>query len=303
MKNPLPDYLEGSTLDTTSLWLKFKRAIQCLLTDVSPRLNIRVLFWHHFKRIPNLKAPRDLNEKVAVMKLTVFRQDPLIKRCADKHEVKKYLDELGYGHLCIKTLRVYERVEDIEWDALPDKCMIKWNFAYGMNVFVKDKGTLDIPAVEKQLRDWEKVDYWKLLAETQYEGIPKRIICEEYIESENGLEDYKVYCFHGKPMFFMLCVGRRYGKPSYFYYDTDWNLMYISKHYAPGDQVGPHPRPPQLEKMVEYARELSKPFEYVRVDFYDTGSEVYFGEFTFTPFGGLDNDKSQEGLDMLGDML
>ena len=45
-------------------------------------------------------------------------------------------------------------------------------------------------------------------------------------------------------------------------------------------------RPWHLEEMLEVARRLSGPFEFVRVDLYDTPKGVRFGELTFTPTNG-----------------
>ena len=39
--------------------------------------------------------------------------------------------------------------------------------------------------------------------------------------------------------------------------------------------------------MKNLAKELSKGFSYVRVDFYLINNEIYFGELTFTPDSGI----------------
>ena len=48
------------------------------------------------------------------------------------------------------------------------------------------------------------------------------------------------------------------------------------------------PRPMCLDEMLYYSRMMSSPFPFVRVDFYNVGDKLYFGELTFSPGGGID---------------
>ncbi len=44
-----------------------------------------------------------------------------------------------------------------------------------------------------------------LSLEMHYRDIRRRIICEEYIEAEGGLPDYKFHCSNGKVRFILVC--------------------------------------------------------------------------------------------------
>ena len=111
-------------------------------------------------------------------------------------------------------------------------------------------------------------------------------------------KDYKVYCFNGKAKYVMVCVGRENdGHPLFFYYDCDWNKLPYSQ-----DAID-HPdfivkKPKCLDYLFECAEKLSKPFPFVRADFYLVNDRVYFGELTFTPSGGLDSQRLSN-VDML----
>ena len=118
-----------------------------------------------------------------------------------------------------------------------------------------------------------------------------------------SIEDYKIYCFNGKPKFCLLCVERNLGKPKYFYFDKEWNLLRINQAGKDAPENFTIPKPESIDKMYEYAEKLAKPFEFVRVDFYDYKSKPIFGELTFTPAGCVDLDYFEDVDKKLGDML
>lgn len=117
-------------------------------------------------------------------------------------------------------------------------------------------------------------------------------------------EDYKVYCFNGEPKFILVCVGREIGgHPKFFFLDDNWNLARINKDSINAPEGFCVEKPSCFEKLLEYSRILSKPFPFVRVDFYIVKEKVYFGELTFTPSGGLDSNRLPETDIMMGNML
>lgn len=103
-------------------------------------------------------------------------------------------------------------------------------------------------------------------------------------------KDYKVYCIHGVPTYILLCVGREKGTPLYYFFDTDWKHKRISVDDFDVPEDFTVKKPACLDKMIECAWKLSKPFPFVRVDFFVCGEKLYFGELTFTPSAGYDTD-------------
>ena len=75
-----------------------------------------------------------------------------MRQCADKYRVRDYVDGCGCGGTLNRLLAVYDRPEDIDWDALPERFAVKWNFGCGYNLICTDKSALDTNAAEKQLR-------------------------------------------------------------------------------------------------------------------------------------------------------
>lgn len=116
-------------------------------------------------------------------------------------------------------------------------------------------------------------------------------------------EDYKVYCFNGEAKYVMVCVGReKGGHPLFFYYDREWNKMPFSQDALDHPEYTVE-RPRCIEKLFAYADKLSKPFPFVRADFYVIGDKVYFGELTFTPSGGLDSLRLKKTDLILGQLV
>jgi hypothetical protein len=122
----------------------------------------------------------------------------------------------------------------------------------------------------------------------QYKYIPKKILCERFLEDDNGegvIPDYKVYCFHGQPQ--AILVMRDRGKETKAeFFDVNWiELEHCKKYIHPEERSAP---PQCLNEMLETAKGLSAPFPFVRCDFYVANGRLVFGELTFTPAGGLD---------------
>ena len=62
-------------------------------------------------------------------------------------------------------------------------------------------------------------------------------------------------------------------------------------------------RPINLERMIACAETLSKPFPFVRVDFYEVQGKVIFGELTFTPTGCMGAYYAKDAYLELGNAL
>ncbi len=282
-----------------------ERAFYASLSYLSPKLNTELLFLKKFGRLPDLKTPRTLNEKLLKLKLERYGTDPLVRQCADKYRVRDFVEQRGCGGSLNPLIAVYDRVEQIDWDALPRQFAMKWNFGCGYNLICTDKSALDIAAAEKKLKRWGKEPFWAYYSELQYRNVEKKIIVEEYIGMDNGIlpEDYKFYCFNGRAYCVMLCEGREEGWPRFYFFDRDFQLMRINRDSKAAPEGFSLPRPEGLEEAFHTADLLSAGFPFVRVDLYLVEGKVRFGEMTFTPAAALDNKRLPETDLMFGDML
>ncbi|HEY4601036.1 MAG TPA: ATP-grasp fold amidoligase family protein [Cerasibacillus sp.] len=296
-------FLKKSDL-VMSLYRKYLRKKRSLLSMLSPTFATKLLYKEYFGKSLDLKNPETLNEKVQWLKLNTYNNNHLVTQCADKYQVRKYVEESGCSEILNDLINVWDSVDKIEWDILPYKFALKVNHGCGYNIICNDKSKLNIKRAEAQLEKWMKEDFWKLRAEINYKYIPKRIICEKYIETESGLlpDDYKFYCFNGEPKFVMLCVGREKGRPKFFYFDREWNLMPYTRDAIENPDIKIE-KPDGIDEMFKYAEKLCKPFPFVRADFYLDKGKTIFGELTFTPSAGLDTKRLPETDKILGDFL
>ncbi len=231
---------------------------------------------------PDIDNPRSFNEKIMWLKL--YNQDPLITTCADKYAVKQYVaDRIGEEHI-VPTIGTWKRPEDIDFDALPDKFVLKVNWSSGFNIIVPDKSKLNKADVMAKLRDWirpERNSYYDQF-NWGYKNMKPVIYAEEYLEQIAGqVYDYKLYMCGGKFEYMFIATDRsNHDLLTFDFFDKDFNhlpLTYGGRRNAPV----PPEKPVHFEEMIEYAEKLAEPFPFVRVDFYDVGDRVLLGEMTF----------------------
>lgn len=281
------------------------RKIMAIISTFSPTLTSKIYYEIKLKKKLDLKNPKTFNEKLMWLKLSEYENDELIIQCADKYKVREYVENCGCREILNELIDVYDNVDEIDFKKLPNKFVLKCNHAAGYNIICQDKSKLDIDKTKKQLKKWLKSDYWKYVAELQYKNVEKKIICEKFLESKDGnaIEDYKIYCFNGKPLFCMVCVGRNFGKPKYYFMDREWKLMRINPAGINAQSDFTIDKPDCIDEMYTYAEKLSKPFKFVRADFYDYNSKTIFGELTFTPAGCVDKNYNDETQEKLGNLI
>lgn len=246
---------------------------------------MRRLFYKCNRYFPNFENPKTFNEKIHWFKL--YYHNPLITTCCDKFAVKEYVEKvLGKGYT-VPTIKSWTNVNDINFDELPEKFVLKVNWASGYNIIVKNKSLLNIDKVKHRLNQWMQPwsnSYYHSF-NWGYKDMKPVIYAEEYIEQMDGqLYDYKFHCTNGIPRNFLVAADR-FKHKSFNFYDMDWNLL-------PFTRGGPNikyeiEKPKLFDKMVEFSKILSAPFPFVRCDFYEIGDKVYLGEMTFYPGGGL----------------
>lgn len=282
-----------------------RRSFYAALSYLSPRLNTRLLFKRKFGRWPDLEEPKTLNEKLLKLKLESFGTDPLVRQCADKYAVRSFVEERGLGHILNGLIAVYDRPQDIDFEALPERFAIKWNFGCGYNLIVPDKSALDIPAAVRQLEKWGKEPFWSYYSELQYRGVEKKIIIEDFIQGKGKAapEDYKFYCFDGHAYCCMVCQGREEGWPKFYFMDRNFELLRINRDSKAAPEGFSLPMPKLYPQAIEAAETLSKGFPFVRVDLYVEEDRLIFGEMTFTPAAALDNQRLPETDLLFGSIM
>jgi hypothetical protein len=210
------------------------------------------------------------------------------------------------GALLPRLLGVFRRSEDIDFCRLPDAFALKCTHASGYNIICRRKSELNLEDARAKLSRWLKQNFSRIYGELHYARIPPRIVCEEYLGDGGGVPplDYKVYCFNGEAHCVMVCSDRGtdgHGA-SYVHFDVNWRGILPYDKTAESTPGG-HPKPPCLEQMIAAAERLSRPFPFVRVDFYCIRGDPVFGELTFTPAGCIDPDSTDLAQQELGRLI
>ena len=237
----------------------------------------------------DLDHPKTFSEKTQWLKLHDHLEDKYM--LVDKYLVRDWVKEKIGEEYLIPLLGVYDHFDEIDFDKLPDRFMLKTNHGASWNIPVLDKSKFDKADAREKVERWLKLNYCYLMGglDRQYERIRPRIIIEKYIANKGGdLYDYKFFCFDGEPKI-ILYVTDRYtdGQERMIFYDTDWNLQPFNYDMSL-EQPQDIPRPQNLEKMVEVARKLSAGFTMVRVDLYSLpDGSIKFGELTLTTESGI----------------
>ena len=278
-----------------------------------PITTVKLRFLIRFKRFPDLKHPHDLNEKILYLKL--FSDTSQWTQLADKYKVRDYVKSCGLESILIPLYGVWERVEDIPFDELPQRFILKANNGDGKGTNVKvDKAKMsdaDWASLRKRLQEWLSANHIGALSgEPQYRDIKPMILAEELLpcgEGETSLIDYKLWSFNGEPYSFLICSERQEDgfHTTVDCYDMNWNRFPENMQASPHISVATKaiPRPACLDEMIEVARKLSKPFPEVRVDLYAVNGKLYFGEMTFTSLGGMMDYYTPEYLRKMGERV
>lgn len=227
----------------------------------------------------DLRNPRTFNEKIQWLKL--YDRNPLYHTLVDKYEVKRYVAEIIGSEHIIPTLGVWDSFDDIDFDMLPNRFVLKCTHDSGSIVIVKDKGKFHVDDARDKLEKALKTNYYMLSREWVYKHVRPRIIAEEYMEDnkQGDLRDYKVFNFNGIPSIIQVDFDRFVSHKRNLY-SKDWDYIEASIEY-PNDPATEIHRPKSLEKMLELAEKLSEKIPFVRTDFYLIDDRVFFGEMTF----------------------
>lgn len=245
-----------------------------------------------FKRKIELNNPVSLSDKIIYIEL--YKRSPLASSCTDKFEVRNYVTDKGLEHILVPIVGgPWNNLDEINFDKLPRKFVLKGTHGCKMNYIVDDKMHLDKNKCYKEMNRWLKTTYGKYSIEPHYLEITHRIYAEYFLGNQESLIDYKFYCLNGVPSFVNVSSDRHSDGDKAMVvtqelYDLNWKPIFEvkkSRRELPGK--GNITKPKNLYDMIEIAKILSKDFDFVRVDLYNVNGKIYFGELTFTPFAGV----------------
>ncbi|MCR4824729.1 MAG: oligosaccharide flippase family protein, partial [Bacteroidales bacterium] len=248
------------------------------------RLFLKAKYRIIFGRPLSVSGPSAFTEKIQWQKLR--DRNPLYHTLVDKAAVKPYVaGRIGEEHV-IPTLGVWDRPEEIDWEALPARFVLKCTHDSGSTVICTDKAAFDREAACAKLSAALACDYWRRDREWAYKDVPPRIIAEAYLGT--GLADYKIFCFGGRPEFLFVATDRDNPaeETKFDFFDTSWQHLDLRNGHP--NAAVPPAKPAHFARMLELAEALAGDFPQVRIDFYETpDGRVLFGEYTFYHWSGF----------------
>ena len=273
------------------------------LNWVPDSLYLKVLYRVIMGRKLNLKNPKEYNEKLQWLKLN--DRKPEYSTMVDKYEVRGYIEDLLGDKYLIPCLGIYDSVDDIDIDALPDRFVLKCTHDSGSVEICKDKSSFDIEGARHRLSQAMKRNYYATYREWPYKYVKPRIIAEGYLEGDGGdLKDYKVMCFNGEAKIIEVHENRFVeGKVhTQTFYDREWNIVPLTQvETVTVDRPGERPR--QLDEILRLSELIAKDMYHARIDWYIEGDKIYFGEITFFDGSGFESFSTPEMERMLVDMI
>ncbi|MEK5427755.1 ATP-grasp fold amidoligase family protein [Cytobacillus sp. FSL R7-0680] len=280
-----------------------KNTIELLSHKIPDSLYLNIKHKYHTGEKLNLSNPKTFSEKIHWLKLN--HRKNLYSEYCDKLLVRSHISkDLGDDYL-IPLIDVYENIDQIDWDNLPEKFVLKCTHGSGCNIICNDKSNFNIADAKNKLKKWMRRNWYWYGREWPYKFIEPKIILEKYMVDnieDTSLTDYKFYCFDGSPKYCQVIRGR-HSDETIDFYDTEWNHMEFTGLKKTAKKSSGMPKPNNHAEMLDVSSKLSEGIPFVRVDLYSIQRKVYFGELTFFPQSGFGEFIPKEWNKKIGELI
>lgn len=261
-----------------------------ILNIMSDEAYLKLIFRLKLGKHLDLNNPKTFNEKLQWLKL--YDRKPIYTKMVDKFEVKEYVADLIGEEYIIPTLGVWDSFDEIDFDCLPEQFVLKCTHDSGGLVICQDKSKLDKKTAKEKIQKSLKINYYWHGREWPYKNVKPRIIAEKFMKDakeqiEEGLTDYKFFCFDGEPKAMFIATDRAKAdiETKFDFFDMEFShLPFTNGHPNSDNEIE---KPKQFDLMAELCRKLSRDIPQVRVDFYECEGKIYFGELTLFHWGGM----------------
>lgn len=236
----------------------------------------------HGKKL-NLSNPKTFNDKLNWMKL--YYHNELFKKLVDKYEVKDYVSKMIGKEYVVENYGVWNSFDEINFKILPERFVLKGTHDSGGAFICTEKSTFDLNSVKINLTKNLARNYYYPRREWVYKDSNPRIIADQLLDDGSGceLKDYKFWCFDGEPK--VMYITNKGKKIEENFYDMDFKILDINHGYP--RTIPEYSKPENFELMKYLAAQLSQNIPFVRIDFFNIKGRIYFGEFTFYDWAGL----------------
>lgn len=269
---------------------------------VPDELYLKMVFKEKVGYKLNLENPKTFNEKLQWLKLYYYNKNYI--KMVDKYEVKKIIAEKIGEEYVVPTFGIWDSFDDIDFDILPNKFVLKCTHDSGGVVICRDKKNFNKQKAKSVIEKSLKKNYFYSGREWPYKYVNPRVMVEEYMEdsTSEGLDDYKYFCFNGSSKIMYIATERESKEETKFdYYDLDFNHLDITNGHPMSSKI--IEKPIKFNQMKLLAEVLSENMPHVRIDFYCVGDKIYFGEYTFFHWSGFTPFEPKKWDEILGDCI
>lgn len=288
---------------------KVLRSIGSYLGRNYPKEWITFRYFLRFHKWIDWNNPKSINEKI--LYLSLMTDTTLWTTLADKYRVREYVKKCGFGERLVELYGVWEDASLIDFEKLPQSFVLKTNHGSGDIKIIIDKNQINKKGIINYFNKTVATPYGAIESGMHYLRIKPCILAEQLLVNDvvsqrysTSIVDYKIWCFNGIAHYIGVYCNRDKNGIDFLYYDINWvdhpEYIVTTKHYRRYKVI---PRPINLSEMISMAETLAKPFPCVRVDLYNIGGKIYFGEMTFTSSGGMMDNFTDEFLRKAGDLI
>ena len=273
------------------------------MTFLPPQKYAHFLYEYATGKKLNLNNPTEFNEKIQWYK--VFYHPKILNQLVDKYAVRSYVEDKIGSQFLNEIYGIYNTADEVDFDELPNKFVIKGTHASSFNLIVTDKKKLDKVKARKLFKKWlSKNQYYRTGQEWAYKDVKPRLMAEKFMEDGGGssLLDYKFYCFNGKAKFLEIHLDRESNHKRAFF-DLDFKKLPFRYVVIEEEITEKIEKPSNFDEMILLAENLSAKFPFVRVDFYSIYGKTIFGEMTFYPSDGRKDYYPNEYNKIIGDLF
>ncbi len=283
----------------------FREKMMYALSFLPDKLYLQIFYFSTTGKFINFKEPKGFNEKLQWLK--IYDKHPEYSKLVDKYAVREHIAEILGEEYLFPLLGKWESFDDINFDSLPNKFVLKCNHDSGSTRVIKDKSALtqsDFDEMNNFFTYKIRHNFFYAGREYPYSGVKPYIIAEQFMidekAPESSIDDYKFYCFNGEPKM-MLMVTDREKDCRFDFFDMDFNHLEVKRHFPNSDK--PIEKPSKFDEMREIATTCAKDKKFVRIDLYELNGKIYFGEYTFFAGGGFQLFNPPEWERRMGDWL
>jgi teichuronopeptide biosynthesis TupA-like protein len=245
-------------------------------------------------RLPRMTGG-GFNDALFHIKTSNEMLDPLRAFVSDKARLKHYVSaKVGDAHN-VPTIALLQSAAEADAFAYPADCVIKPTHMSGEIIFRRGGSAVDLAKV----RSWFEKDFYRLTREANYRDLRPRVIVEPFVFGRASIEDYKVFCLHGRP-FIVQVDFDRHTRHKQNLYTTDWEML----PFAISNPIGPgRSKPANLDALIALAGRLSDEFNLIRIDLYTDEKTVLVGEITNCHQAGRGQFVPAEGEEIMSRIL